>query len=83
MSAILMFDLDLVRERLDLLERYPHIYQPMIGELCDGNHNIIHIAVSACFPTTNKQNGPLTPDNLLNIFETDEVRAWSNRIWLY
>lgn len=90
MSAILKSDLDLVRERLDLLERFPHIYHPMIAELCDGNHNILHIAVSACSPTSNKASasgttttGTTAPSSgsILNIFENDEVRSFEGRFW--
>ena len=57
MSAILKSDLDLVRARLEMLEAAPAVFGPMVGELCDGNHNILHIAVSACFPTSNKTGG--------------------------
>lgn len=55
MSAILKSDLDVLRERLDLASKFPQ-YQSMLNEVCDGNRNIIHIAVSACFPTTNRPN---------------------------
>ena len=70
MSAILRSDIDLLRERLALLSRYPHLYNSMIGELCDGNHNIIHVAVSACFPTSNKTN---SGDGFANSLDDDEV----------
>ncbi|KAH9510695.1 E3 ubiquitin-protein ligase ubr5 [Dermatophagoides farinae] len=54
MPAILNCDLDGVRQCLALLNTYPKVFFPMISEVCDGNHNIIHVAVSACFPTSNK-----------------------------
>lgn len=56
MPAILNSDLDLVRECLGLLTIYPSLFKSMIYELCDGNHNILHISVSACFPTSNKSH---------------------------
>lgn len=72
MSVILRSDIDQLRERLSLLDRFPHIYHSMIGELCDGNHNIIHMAVSVCFPTSNKST---SADGLVHSVDDDEVCA--------
>ncbi|UXI21599.1 alkaline phosphatase tissue-nonspecific isozyme [Sarcoptes scabiei] len=54
MPAILNSDLDRVRDCLNTYSSNPNAFYAMISEMCDGNHNIIHIAVSACFPTSNR-----------------------------
>ncbi|OTF79788.1 E3 ubiquitin-protein ligase UBR5-like protein, partial [Euroglyphus maynei] len=74
MPAILNCDLEGVRECLALLNNYPKIFFPMISEVCDGNHNIIHVAVSACFPTSNKPQ-PSSTDSVqihIQLLEDDE-----------
>lgn len=53
MSAILRGDLTQIRDLLTMVERNPAMYSSMLTELCDGNHNIIHVAVSMCFQTLN------------------------------
>nr|XP_027205852.1 E3 ubiquitin-protein ligase UBR5-like isoform X2 [Dermatophagoides pteronyssinus] len=74
MPVILNCDLDGVRECLSLLNTYPKIFFPMISEVCDGNHNIIHVAVSACFPTSNKPRSSSTDSVRIHIqlLEDDE-----------
>ncbi|CAG2112429.1 unnamed protein product, partial [Medioppia subpectinata] len=52
--AILRSDPDLVRLTLASLEKESVSQQVVVSERCDGNRNIIHMAVCACFPTSNK-----------------------------
>ena len=52
--AIVRSDPDLVRLTLASLEKETVSQQVVVCERCDGNRNIIHMAVCACFPTTNK-----------------------------
>ena len=52
--AILRSDPDVVRLTLLSLEQEKVHQQVVVSERCDGNRNIIHMAVCACFPTTNK-----------------------------
>ena len=52
--AILRSDPDLVRLTLASLEKESVSQQVVVSERCDGNRNIIHMSVCACFPTTNK-----------------------------
>ncbi|CAK9249869.1 unnamed protein product [Sphagnum jensenii] len=65
--AILRSDPDLVRLTLASLEKESVSQQVVVSERCDGNRNIIHMAVCACFPTSNKtldpnSNEDSTPD---------------------
>ncbi|XP_015788176.1 E3 ubiquitin-protein ligase UBR5 [Tetranychus urticae] len=52
--AILRSDPDFVRLTLASLEKESVSQQIIVSERVDGNRNILHTAVSACFPTTNK-----------------------------
>ncbi|KAI1289573.1 E3 ubiquitin-protein ligase UBR5 [Halotydeus destructor] len=52
--AILRSDPDFVRLTLASLEKDPVSQQVLISERVDRNRNILHTAVSACFPTSNK-----------------------------
>ncbi|XP_074597147.1 E3 ubiquitin-protein ligase hyd isoform X2 [Brevipalpus obovatus] len=52
--AILRSDPDLVRLTLASLEKESVSQQIIVSERVDGNRNILHTAVSACFPTSNK-----------------------------
>jgi E3 ubiquitin-protein ligase EDD1 len=56
--AILRSDPDLVRLTLASLEKESVSQQVVVSERCDGNRNIIHMAVCACFPTSNKTLDP-------------------------
>lgn len=62
MPSILKGDVETVRQTLFSLE---NTYETEAGrsalnnilsERCDGNRNILHAAVSTCFPTSNKEN---------------------------
>lgn len=52
--AILRSDPDFVRLTLASLEKESVSQQIIVSERVDGNRNILHTAVSACFPTSNK-----------------------------
>ncbi|RWS30595.1 E3 ubiquitin-protein ligase hyd-like isoform X4 [Leptotrombidium deliense] len=54
--AILRSDPEYVRLTLASLEKESVNQQVMASERIDGNRNILHTAVSACFPTSNKCN---------------------------
>lgn len=52
--AILRSDPEFVRLTLASLEKESVSQQIIVSERVDGNRNILHTAVSACFPTSNK-----------------------------
>ncbi|KAI0980945.1 hypothetical protein GJ496_001098 [Pomphorhynchus laevis] len=39
-------------------DKYPISIKDALGERCDGDRNILHVAVSMCFPTSNKLIAP-------------------------
>lgn len=59
--AILRSDPEYVRLTLASLEREPASQQVVAGERIDANRNILHAAVSACVPTSNKISESTTP----------------------
>ncbi|XP_063054963.1 E3 ubiquitin-protein ligase UBR5 isoform X10 [Engraulis encrasicolus] len=42
-------------EQAVLLEQSPHALDALLGHRCDGNRNVLHAAVSVCFPVSNKE----------------------------
>ncbi|XP_064474178.1 E3 ubiquitin-protein ligase UBR5-like isoform X2 [Ornithodoros turicata] len=57
MASILKNDVESVRQTLVSLESESGSnLQDILAERCDGNRNILHAAVSACFPASNKEN---------------------------
>lgn len=54
--AIIRSDPDIVRLTLASLEKESVSQQVVVSERVDRNRNILHSAVSACFPTSNKTN---------------------------
>ncbi|UYV60139.1 UBR5 [Cordylochernes scorpioides] len=65
MPPILKGELETVQQTLATLERESAnggpcaALQAVLAERCDGNRNIFHAAVSACFPTSNREeSGP-------------------------
>ncbi|RWS09512.1 E3 ubiquitin-protein ligase UBR5-like isoform X2 [Dinothrombium tinctorium] len=76
--AILRSDPDFVRLTLASLEKESINQQVVASERIDGNRNILHTAVSACFPTTNKSSSESTNDepnpDALDLLNTNSSR---------
>ena len=53
MPAILQSDSDYLRSTLNSFEKNSPNLQNAVAEKIDGNRNILHAAVSMCFPTSN------------------------------
>ncbi|XP_048881123.1 E3 ubiquitin-protein ligase UBR5-like isoform X6 [Brienomyrus brachyistius] len=55
MQHILRCDYEACRQYFCNLEQGPHTLAALLGHRCDGNRNVLHTCVSACFPVSNKE----------------------------
>ena len=73
--SILQSDPDTLRQTLGSLEKSPAQTQSAVVEKIDGNRNILHAAVTMCFPTSNKYQ---TETNLSEDLNLDNIELMSS-----
>lgn len=67
MPAILQSDPEYLRLTLNSFEKNSSSLQSAIAEKIDGNRNILHTAVTMCFPTSNKYQTETNSNEELNL----------------
>ncbi len=75
-THILRYDIDRVQQVLAQIDTNEGLLKRILAERCDGNRNIIHAAVYACAPLSNKDNETTAGGFSIPLKTLD--RSWSS-----